>query len=99
VAFTSFTRELAPKLKAAIAASTELQERNALKQIGLAAAMAEALQARGVPAPTATLAAELGALAFKTAYARWSEPGEEEDLGTIACAELRELQAAAADLG
>jgi AcrR family transcriptional regulator len=99
VAFTSFNRELAPKLKAAIAASTELQERNALKQIGLAAAMAEALQARGVPAPTATLAAELGALAFKTAYARWSEPGEEEDLGTIACAELRELQAAAADLG
>lgn len=99
VAFTSFNRELAPKLKAAIAASTELQERNALKQIGLAAAMAEALQARGVPAPTATLAAELGALAFKTAYARWSEPGEEQDLGTIACAELRELQAAAADLG
>ena len=49
VAFTSITRELAPKLKAAIAASAELQQRNALKQIGLAAAMAEALQARGVP--------------------------------------------------
>jgi AcrR family transcriptional regulator len=99
VAFTSFNREFAPKLKTAIAASTELQERNALKQIGLAAAMAEALQARGVPTPTAILAAELGALAFKTAYARWAEPGEQEqDLGVIACALLRELQAAAADL-
>jgi AcrR family transcriptional regulator len=98
-AFTSFNRELAPKLKAAIAASAELQERNALKQIGLAAAMAEALQARGVPAQTAVLAAELGSLAFKTAYARWAEPGEEHDLGTMACAVLRELQTAAADLG
>jgi AcrR family transcriptional regulator len=97
--FTSFNRELAPRLKAAIAASTELQERNALKQIGLSAAMTEALQARGIPAPTAVLAAELGALAFKTAYARWAEPGEEQDLGAIACAELRELHAAAVDLG
>jgi AcrR family transcriptional regulator len=98
-AFTSCNRDLAPRLKAAIAASTELQERNALKQIGLAAAMAEALQTRGVPAPTAVLAAELAALAFKTAYARWAEPDEEQDLGTIACAALRELHAAAADLG
>jgi AcrR family transcriptional regulator len=98
-AFTSFNRELAPRLKAAIAASVELQERNALKQIGLSAAMADGLQARGVPGPTAVLAAELGALAFKTAYARWAEPGEDRDLGTMACAALRELHAAAADLG
>lgn len=48
-AFTSFNRELAPRLKAAIAASRELQERNALKQIGLALAMAEALQSRACP--------------------------------------------------
>jgi AcrR family transcriptional regulator len=98
-AFTSFNRELAPRLKAAIAASTELQERNALKHIGLSAAMADALQARGVSATTAVLAAELGALAFKTAYAAWAEPGEEQDLGALACAALRELRAATADLG
>ncbi|AFC41719.1 MULTISPECIES: TetR/AcrR family transcriptional regulator [Mycobacterium] len=98
-AFTSFNRELAPRLKAAIAASTELQERNALKQIGLARAVAEALQARGIPEPTAVLAAELGALAFKTAYARWSEPGDDRDLGAMACDALHELHAAAADLG
>lgn len=97
--FTSFNRDLAPRLKAAIAASAELQERNALKQVGLTLATAEALQARGVPEPTALLAAELGVLAFKTAYARWADPGETQDLGAMACQALHELQAAAADLG
>lgn len=98
-AFTSFNKELAPRLKAAIAASAELQERNALKQIGLALAVVEALQSRGVPEPTAALAAELGALAFKKAYARWAEPGEDQDLGAMACQELDELRSAAAALG
>jgi AcrR family transcriptional regulator len=97
--FTSFNRDLAPRLKAAIAASAELQGRNALKQIGLALAMAEALESRGVAERTAVLAAELGALAFKTAYARWAEPDENRDLGSLACDALRELHAAAADLG
>jgi AcrR family transcriptional regulator len=97
--FTSFSRDLAPRLKAAIAASAELQERNALKHIGLASAMAEELQTRGVPEATAILAAELGSLAFKSAYARWAEPDEKRDLGTLACAALHELQAAAANLG
>src|SRR6476661_361007 len=66
-------RELGPRLKAAIAASTELQERDALKTVGLAAAMTAALVARGIPGPTAHLAAELGVLAFKQGYAQWSE--------------------------
>ena len=82
-----------------IAASAELQERNALKESGLALAVSGALQARGVPEPAAALAAELGALAFKTAYARWAEPDESGDLGDMACQALRELHAAAADLG
>jgi AcrR family transcriptional regulator len=66
-------RELGPRIKAAVAASTELQERDALKSVGLAAAMRAALVARGVPDPTAHLAAELGVLAFKQGYAKWSE--------------------------
>lgn len=98
-AFTAVNRELAPKLKAAIAASAELQERNALKQIGLAAAMAAALRVREVSEPTAVLAAELGALALKTAYAQWAESGETRDLGVIACEALGELQAAITQLG
>src|SRR5213075_2004618 len=48
-------RELGPRITAAVAASTELQERDALKQVGLAAAMTAALVARGVPELTAHL--------------------------------------------
>ena len=72
-------RDLGPRLKAAVAASTELQERDALKSVGLAAAMTAALVARGVPDPTAQLAAELGVLAFKRGYAQWSEGDRDDD--------------------
>ena len=66
-------RELGPRMKAAVAASAELQERDALKSVGLAAAMTTALIARGVPDSTAHLAGELGVLAFKRGYSEWSE--------------------------
>ncbi|MCA1222734.1 TetR/AcrR family transcriptional regulator [Streptomyces sp. 8L] len=94
-------RELGPRLKAAVAASTELQERDALKSVGLAAAMTAALIARGVAEPTAHLAGELGVLAFKRGYARWSE-GDRDDTGGLAphaLAALEELRAATASLG
>src|ERR1700744_4892437 len=94
-------RELGPRLKAAVAASAELQERAALKSVGMAAAMAAALVVRGVPDPIAQLAAELGVLAFKRGYAEWSE-GEreaEDGLARYAFAALDELRAASASLG
>lgn len=94
-------RELGPRLKAAVAASTELQERDALKSVGLAAAMNEALVARGVPAPAAQVAAELGVLAFKRGFAEWSarEHDPQDELATYTQAALDELRAAAAALG
>ncbi|WP_263171743.1 TetR/AcrR family transcriptional regulator [Streptomyces sp. SCSIO ZS0520] len=94
-------RELAPRLRAAVAASTELQERDALKSVGLAAAMTAALAARGVPDPTAHLAAELGVLAFKRGYARWSESHEDDagGLAPYALTALEELRTATASLG
>jgi len=94
-------RELGPRLKAAVAASTELQERDALKSIGLAAAMTAALIARGVPEPTAHLAGELGVLAFKRGYAQWSESHRDdaEGLAPHALAALEDLRAATASLG
>jgi hypothetical protein len=64
--------------RAVVAASAELQERDALKSVGLAAAMTAALVARGVADPTAHLAAEMGVLAFKRGYAQWSE-GDRDD--------------------
>ncbi|MGI5231114.1 TetR/AcrR family transcriptional regulator [Actinoallomurus sp. CA-142502] len=94
-------RDLGPRLKAAVAASAELRERDALKSIGLAAAMTGALVARGVPDPTAHLAAEMGVLAFKRGYARWSEADRDDATGLAhhALAALEDLRAATATLG
>lgn len=93
-------RELGPRLKAAVAASAELQERDALKSVGLAAAMTTALLARGVPDPTAHLAAEMGVLAFKQGYAEWSgdDRDAENELAQRTLAALAELRAASASL-
>lgn len=101
-AMGAMNRELAPRLKAAVAASAELQERDALKSVSLAAAMTAALIARGVPDPTAALAGELGVLAFKRGYAEWSDSDrdttEDELAGHILTA-LDELRAASTSLG
>ncbi len=94
-------RALGPRLKAAVAASTALQERDALKSVGLAAAMTAALVARGVPDPTAHLAAEVGVLAFKRGYAQWSD-GDRDDANGLtphALAALEDLRTATATLG
>lgn len=94
-------RKLGPRLKAAVAASAELQERDALKSVGLAAAMTGALIARGVSAPTAHLAAELGVLAFKQGYEKWSE-GDDSDAAGLeqhALAALDEFRSATRALG
>jgi len=94
-------RDLGPRLRAAVAASAELQEREALKSVGLAAAMTTALIARGVPEPTAHLAGELGVLAFKLGYARWTESERDDDEGLAphALAALNDLRTATASLG
>jgi AcrR family transcriptional regulator len=93
-------RELGPRLKAAIAASTELQERDALKSVGLAAAMTDALRARGVPAPVAHLASEMGVLAFKRGYSEWvqADHDTESGLAPYTAAALEDLRAASASL-
>jgi AcrR family transcriptional regulator len=97
-AFTPGRRDLGPKMQAVIAASSELQERDALKRVGLATAMTEALRKHGVPDPTASLAAELGLLALKIATARWADPANQQGLADLARQSLHELQAASAAL-
>ncbi|WP_427889220.1 TetR/AcrR family transcriptional regulator [Kribbella sp. GL6] len=91
-------RELAPRLKAAIAASTELQERDALKSVGMAKAMSDALESRGFSTSIAHLAAELGALAFKNGYATWTSTDDDSGLAPHALAALNDLKAATAHL-
>ena len=61
-------------------ANPELQERKALKGLGLTASMAGALNRRGVPDLTSRVAAELGALASKIAYERWTTTADGDDL-------------------
>ena len=81
-----------------VAANSELQERELLKRARLAAAMADALRARGADEVTARLAAEVGVLAFSTAYARWAAPENPLPFSEIARAALRELQSSAVGL-
>jgi AcrR family transcriptional regulator len=97
-AMGQMNRELAPRLKAAVAANVELQERDALKRVGLAAAMADALLARGVPDPIAHLAAELGVLAFKQGYTQWLQADDDATLAPYTLTALQDLKAASQSL-
>lgn len=93
-------RDLGPRIKAAIASSVELQERAALKNIGLAASMSAALRERGVPEPVAQLASELGVMALKRGYDAWAEGGSAagDDLAPHAQAALDQLLAVGVEL-
>jgi len=99
VAFSAGRRDFGPRRRAVIAAHPELQEREALKRRGYAAAIHEALQARGVDDPVAIVAGELGALAIGRAYSRWSDPGNADDFGAVARQVLDELRSATVALG
>jgi AcrR family transcriptional regulator len=97
--FVPAQRDFGPALRAVVAGNSELRERDAFKRAGLAAAMTEALRARGIPDPTAVLAAELGVLAFHQSFARWVEPTNQQNFPDLARQALHELRAAAATLG
>jgi hypothetical protein len=78
-----------------ITASPELQEREALKGLRLTASMIDALKRRGVPDLTSCVAAELGALAMKIAYERWSDTTNSDEFSELARWGLCEVQASA----
>jgi len=80
--------------QAIIDANPDLQERELLKRAALTAVMAEALCERGVEELTASIAAQLGALAFNAAFLRWLEPANQQTLPELAEKTLRELTAA-----
>lgn len=76
------------------------QERDALKNVGLAAAMTAALVARGYRTRLRISLANWGVLAFKRGYTQWSA-GDRDDargLAHHALAALGDLRAAAATL-
>ncbi|MFC6704877.1 TetR/AcrR family transcriptional regulator [Flexivirga alba] len=92
-------REIGPRIKAAVAANAELQERDSLKSVGLAAAMTDALVVRGAPDLHAQLAAELGVLAFKRGFDEWLNAEGEPELTPYISRALEALRAASAALG
>lgn len=97
-AFPMERQPFASRRIAVIAANTELRERELLKGASLIKAMADALRERGVAEPSATLAAELGGLAFSMAYRRWATPGNRKEFAVLARETLEELTTAAAGL-
>jgi len=80
-----------------VSGHAELRERELIKLAAMASAVADALRDRGVPEPTASLAAETGVAVFKVAFARWvSEPGQ-PDLPEIIRESMEELRGVLAD--
>ncbi len=83
--------------QAVIDSNPALQEREQHKFAVLATSLAEALRARGVPEPAATLAAQSATTVFTIAFVQWLQDGEERSLAEIeqrVLAELRDLTAA-----
>ena len=78
-----------------VAAHTELQERELLKATALKTAMSEGFRARGVDELAASVAAELGQLAFRTTFFRWVEPANDRTFAEIGTEILAELRTAA----
>ncbi|BCL79959.1 TetR family transcriptional regulator [Ktedonobacteria bacterium brp13] len=78
--------------QAVIAANPGLQERELLKGALLTSAMVEALRRRGVTDPAASLAAEVGVIAFKTAFDRWVSEPNAQDLSRLIRASLDQLK-------
>jgi len=89
--------KLVRQRQAVVAANPELQERELLKGALLTSAMAEALRRRGVTDPAASLAAEIGVIAFKMAYAHWVSTPDEQDLSQLIRESLNQIRVMIAD--
>ena len=97
--FVPARRDFVSRRRAVVAASAELQEREALKGLALLASITEAFRQRGVADMTAQVAAQMGALALKLAFERWLDPDNEAEFGQVARRTLAELQTATAACG
>jgi AcrR family transcriptional regulator len=89
----------ARKRRGVIAADAELRERELIKLASLAVAVAASLRKRGVPIPTAALAAEVGIAVFRNAFERWVDDKEQRPLSAHIQEALKELRAVTAGTG
>lgn len=91
-------RPVAARVQAVTASHDELRERAGLKYAGYVRAMRTALIDRGVPDTTAAVAADLGLLAFRTAFQRWTDSQDDSSLVELVGAALGEVHAASLSL-
>ncbi|HSN30804.1 MAG TPA: helix-turn-helix domain-containing protein [Kofleriaceae bacterium] len=76
-----------------IAAHPELQERELIKMMSVAAAVREVLQQRGVSAAAATLAAEAGNAILRVGFEQWTSDAHDRSLAFHLRAARRQLEA------
>ena len=76
-----------------ITSTDELRERELIKLAAWSAALADALRNRAIDEDRATLAAEVGMAAFRTAFQRWVSAARGPHLTQLVRATLQELKA------
>jgi AcrR family transcriptional regulator len=89
-------RAFARKRSALIAAHPELKERELVKMMSLAAAMAEVLEQRGSSASAASLAAEAGLAVLRVGFEKWVKDAKDRSLVFHLRAARRQLEAVVA---
>jgi AcrR family transcriptional regulator len=80
-----------------VSANADLRERELIKLAALASAVAAALRERGIPDPSASLAAETGVAVFKVAFARWISDPAQPDLPAMIRESMADLRDVLAD--
>ena len=80
---------------AIIGAHPDLRERELIKLATVARAVADALRARGVPAPAAARTAEAGLAVFRIAFERWIATPSGPDLAALIAESLDDLKSVA----
>jgi AcrR family transcriptional regulator len=88
-------RALARERQRIVAAHTDLQERELIKRAALTAALAQALQERGVPEPAASLAADVGIAVFYVGFTHWLDDPADREFAEIVHEGFDQLKAVA----
>lgn len=96
--FPPARRVFVARVQAVTASHDELRERAGLKYAGYVRAMRTALVDRGIPETTAAVAADLGLLAFRTAFQRWTDYDGDSSLAELVGATLSEVHTASLSL-
>ncbi|HXM07439.1 MAG TPA: hypothetical protein VN936_08240, partial [Candidatus Acidoferrum sp.] len=76
-------RALARERARIVAEHADLQERDMTKRGTLTAALAQGLQRRGVPEPSASIAADMGIGVFYVGFANWLDDSEKREFVAI----------------